>query len=30
MMPVSASVCVFVTLTVATSTPIFCDLIWSE
>ena len=30
MVPVSASVCVFVTLTVATATPIFCDLIWSE
>lgn len=30
MMNISTSVAVFVTLTVATATPIFCDLIWAE
>lgn len=30
MVPVSGFVAVFVTLSVATATPIFCDLIWSE
>jgi hypothetical protein len=30
MVPVSASVCVFVTLSVGTATPIFTDLVWSE
>src|SRR5262252_389509 len=30
MIPISASVCVFVTLTVATATPLFIDLVWSE
>jgi len=30
MINVSTSVCVFVTLTVATATPLFVDLIWSE
>lgn len=30
MVPVSAAAAVFVTLTVATGTPITCDLIWSE